>query len=379
MYIRLVKGAREGVAVFDQSYFGKFVVTGLESRKALEYVSTARVNPSHCPPGKVTYTCWCNTKGGVEADLGMLEGVKSSPEHPAFYIAAGGLTCTHNLRWLSTIIHEQGFDCKVKDISANLAMISVQGPYSRTLLGDVFEEGEEILSDLNFSHAAYLTVEGIQCLVLRLTFVGELGYELHVPESHAVKVYNKIFSMGESLKKKNIPVVDAGYGAIDSMSAEKGYRHWHADVSNAVTPMEANIGFTVVPTLKEWEHSDPTISEKKKEFVGRSALQAQRAEGLKRKLICLVIDDDKPLHGLETIWRNGDCVGYVKSTAYGHTIGKTIAYGFVECSKSSDPPRKITNKWLQKGTYFIGDKGERLPAKLSLKCPYDPSNKKLMI
>merc|ERR1719226_235770 len=126
-------------------------------------------------------------------------------------------------------------------------------------------------------------------MILRLTFIGEQGYELHVPSTSAPDVYRALFDNSASLTAANIKVANAGYRAIDSMSAEKGYRHWHADLSNADTPFEAGIGFTALAKLK----TDTP-------FLGREALEKQRVEGLRRKLICLTLDEDRPstpLHG----------------------------------------------------------------------------------
>ena len=133
---------------------------------------------------------------------------------------------------------------------------------------------------------------------------------------------------GEALAQSEcIPVRDAGYRAIDSLSAEKNLRHWHADLSNRDTPLESGIGFTVLSKLKRTGDNAPR-------FLGREALEQQRHQGLQRKLVCLVLESgDVPLHGAESLWRNGECVGYVRSTAYGHTIGRSIAYGYVDCPR----------------------------------------------
>merc|ERR1719168_230180 len=175
-------------------------------------------------------------------------------------------------------------------------------------------------------------------MVLRLTFVGELGFELHVPSSSAPEVYKAVMGAGEALTAaKGVPVVDAGYRAIDSMSAEKGYRHWHADLSNRDTPFEAGIGFVALAKLK----TDMP-------FLGRAALEKQRAEGLTRRLICLTLDEknpETPLHGQETIWRDGKCVGFVRSTAFGFSTGEQIAYGYVDAPSGPLKPKAFT-EWL---------------------------------
>jgi sarcosine dehydrogenase len=196
--------------------------------------------------------------------------------------------------------------------------------------------------------------------------VGERGYELHVPAESAAEVYKALCDAGKRYEQHvGVPVRPIGYRAIDSMSAEKGYRHWHADLSNRDTPLEAGIGFTVLPKLKR--EGVP--------FLGREALEKYRAAGLQRRLVCVVANDGNvPLHGLETLWRDGVCVGLVKSTAYGHSIGKSISYGYADC-----PPEleKITNAWLSEGVWEIGDKATRHPATLNLRAPYDATNSRI--
>ena len=184
---------------------------------------------------------------------------------------------------------------------------------------------------------------------------------------------------------------DAGYRAIDSLSAEKGYRHWHADLSNSDTPLEAGIGFTVLPRLKRAAAAVAAAEKEAAEgeggegddFLGMAALVAQRAGGVRRKLICLELESaDVALHGLETIWRDGECVGYVRSTAFGHSVGRTICYGYVRNAPGGggggEAGGKVTNKWLKAGgSWEIGDKGVRHAAALRLKAPFDPTNQRV--
>ena len=164
---------------------------------------------------------------------------------------------------------------------------------------------------------------------------------------------------------------DAGYFAIDSLSAEKSYRHWHADLGAADTPMEAGIGFTCLPKIKRDDV----------DFFGAQALRAKHAEGLQRRLVTLVVDAPggpggvaPPLHGGEGLIRNGECLGIVRSTAYGHTLGQTIVTGYIDCP---DGLPKITPKWLREGSWAVRSKlQEPLPATLHLKAPFDPEGKR---
>jgi len=249
-------------------------------------------------------------------------------------------------------------------------MISVQGPHSRALLQPLVTSVHSLQDEaFPFSTCQQIEIVGHKLMCLRLTFVGELGFELHIPEESALAVYQAIREAGDVYAaENNVPVRDAGYRAIDSLSAEKNFRHWHADLCNRDTPLEAGIGFTVLSKLKRTGADAP-------DFLGREALEAQRAAGLKRKIVCLTVDNPSvPLHGSETIWRDGVCVGYVRSTAYGHTVGRSIAYGYVDCPASE---KKITNKWLEQGAWQIGDRGDMHPATLCLKAPFDPTNERV--
>lgn len=317
------RAAREGVAFFDQSYFGKFYLRGAEADEAVQFLCGADMEGKAV--GSVTYTPLCNVRGGVEADLTVTKLQEQGENY--YYFAAGGNTCTKDLAWIRKVLEAGNYKAKIEDESESLTLISVQGPYSRQLLESVTN------ADLSneafpFSAARWLDIAGRRLLALRLTFVGELGFELHVPSSSALEVYREVRLAGDRLAaKEQVPVRDAGYRAIDSLSAEKNLRHWHADLSNRDTPLEAGIGFTVLSKLKRSGEDAP-------KFLGREALERQRAEGLKRKLVCLVLDSkDVPLHGAESLWRDGDCVGYVRSTAFGHTIGSSIAYGYVDCPR----------------------------------------------
>jgi sarcosine dehydrogenase len=403
------RAAREGAALFDQSYFGKFFLQGPRADAAVQWLCGADMRGKAV--GSVTYTPMCNAQGGVEADLTVTRledrgedendsysGGSSSSSSSCYYFAAGGNTMTKDFEWISARLEEKGFtsaDVTLRDASSEFSILSVQGPHVRALLQPLMGTGGVDLGDDDaFPFSTCLensvTIAGHPvALCLRLTFVGELGYELHVANEHAAAVYREIRRAGEAYERAHgVPVRDAGYRAIDSLSAEKNYRHWHADLSNRDTPMEAGIGFTVLGKLKQ--EVSPKEEEEEEEgregegrssgsgggdigvdFLGRQALEAHRARGLQRKLVCLVLDDaTRPLHGLETIWRDEHIVGYVRSTAFGHTLGKTIAYGYVDKPIEG----KLTNKWLKAGNWEIGDCGERLAAELHVKAPFDPTN-----
>eukprot|EP00977_Amphora_coffeiformis_P024538 scaffold16127_cov186-Amphora_coffeaeformis.AAC.1 len=348
------RATRQGVALFDQSYFGKFLLKGPDAKAAVQYICGADMDKQ--VPGTVTYTPLCNERGGVEADL----TVTRLPDGTGYYFAAGGNTATKDFQWISRQLEKHEFDAQLVDMSDDLCMLSVQGPHSKALLSPLVTQGS--IDDQAFSTCQEIVLAGVKMHCLRLTFVGELGFELHIPSSEAKAVYQAVRAAGDAYEKSyGVPVRDAGYRAIDSLSAEMNYRHWHADLSNAETPIEANIAFTVLSKLKR---------EDAPAFIGREALQRQRETGLQKKLVCLTISQpEQPLFGMETIWRNGECLGLVRSTAYGYTIGANIAYGYIQAPSGI---AKITKKWLEAGEWEIGDKGTRTPAVLHLRAPYDP-------
>ena len=372
---RECKAAREGVAMFDQSYFGNFHLKGKGAGAFIEYLCGSEIKDKEV--GSVTYTTLCNEDGGVEADLTVAKLGEDD-----FYFSAGGQTVTKDIWWVKRAMEKGQWEgVELVDVGDDVSILSVQGPHSRALLEGLIEEEGSLDGDkFEFSTCKKLKLKtGHSVLFLRLTFVGELGFELHVPTEDAGDIYCELWKLGQAYGERHkVDVVNAGYKAIDSLSGEKNFRHWHTDLSNRDTPMEAGIGFTVLPKLKKDGRDEV-------EFLGRAALQKKRKEGLKRKLICLTVPRREDgsvvaLHGMETIWRNGSCVGLVRSTAFGYTIDKTVAYGYVEADKLGW--EKITNKRLggEEGEAvweIAGVGGERHASELNLKAPFDPKSERV--
>ncbi|EOD39470.1 sarcosine dehydrogenase [Emiliania huxleyi CCMP1516] len=366
-----VRAARSGVALFDQSYFGKLLISGPRADAAMQWVCGNDMEGR--APGAVVYTPLCNARGGVEADVTVTRLADNR-----WYMCTGGATASHDLRWIESALDEGGFGggVSVADISDELTLLSVQGPLSHQLLAPLVGGGAiDDLSAFPFSTAREgLTVAGVPDVrLLRLTFVGELGFELHMPAGGAPQVYAALREAGAALERRSgAPVRDAGYFAIDSLSAEKSYRHWHADLACGDSPQEAAIGFTVLPKLRREDAPG---------FLGRDALLAKMQSGLQRRIVTLTLDADggpggaPPLHGAELIERDGEPLGIVRSTAYGHSIGKQVVTGYVRCP---DGLEKITPKWLREGSWAVRSKRRApLPATLHLKAPFDPEGKRI--
>ncbi|KAB1280503.1 Sarcosine dehydrogenase; mitochondrial, partial [Camelus dromedarius] len=190
---------------------------------------------------------------------------------------------------------------------------------------------------------------------MRLSFVGELGWELHVPRLSCLPVYRAVMAAGAKHG-----LVNAGYRAIDSLSIEKGYRHWHADLRPDDSPLEAGLTFTC-----KLKSAIP--------FLGREALERQQAEGLRRRLVCFTVDEKVPMFGLEAIWRDGQVVGHVRRADFGFTVGKTLAYGYIR-DPSGGP---VSLDFVKSGDYALERMGVTYPAQAHLKSPFDPDSRRV--
>lgn len=339
--------ARNGAVLIDQSYMGKLIISGKDADECVSYLCAN--DPTIKASNSITYTPLCNARGGVEADLTVLkfteplimdfDSFASSDgiDDAKYYFSTGGSTVTHDYEFIQKTLHERfpNKDFCIDNVSDDFAVLSLQGPTSGKIMEKLLGDNES-LSNLEFSNSTTADIlihddstqrqqklqsRCIPVRVFRLTFVGELGYELLVPARYAIKAYEAIERCGEQINKEtSLPFLPAGYRAVMSLSAEKGYRHWHADLTNQDSPLEALIGFTVRPRLKRGCTN----------FHGGPALERQRNNGISKKLMAFSVDGKERFQGFETIKLNNKPVGLVKFTEYGHTIDQTIAYGYVD-------------------------------------------------
>lgn len=347
---------RGRAAVFDMTSFGKYYLTGPDAQKAADWIFSADVTRA---AGSTVYTCMLNERGGVEADLTVSvceggEGTACDPsfEGGGFYITTGGSTARYCASHILKEARRQGWAVDLEDRTEDLALISVQGPQSRDILQQLTQED---LADASFPFSSHkiITLAGHSLRAMRLSFVGELGWELHVPRDSALAVYRSLMDVGESWG-----IANAGFRAIDSLSCEKGYRHWHGDVRPDDTPLEAGLAFTCKLNTQT-------------NFKGRAALERQREEGIYKKLVTLTLEDgSRPLWGQEAIVRDGAVLGYVRRADYAFSLGRAIAYGYVRRPDGG----RVTKEFLSSGTWQLEATGERLPASLHLKPPFDPQN-----
>lgn len=326
------QATRQQVALFDQSSFSKFLVMGKNAEEALSWICA---NDIRKPVGSIVYTQMCNTRGGIECDLTITRIAEDS-----FYIVTGTGFATHDGHWIKQNLKG---DARLLEVTSQYATLALMGPLSRQVLQSVTRD--DISNEaLPFARMKEITIGGAPCRALRVTYVGELGYELHIPSEYALAVYEKLM--------KN-EVTNAGYRAIDSLRLEKSYRLWGADIGPDYTPLEAGLGWAVKLKTEQ-------------PFIGREALEAQKQNGVKKILAGFTVDNPGiSLFGRESIYRNGKLVGWLTSGGYGHTIQKNIGYGYV---RSNEP---INAEFVLSGEYELEVAAERIPCQVHLEPLYD--------
>jgi 4-methylaminobutanoate oxidase (formaldehyde-forming) len=333
------------VALFDQSSFAKFRIIGTDAEKALNRICANNVAK---PSGALTYTQMLNSKGGIECDLTVARLAKDE-----FYLVSGTGFRTHDSAWIrSQFLADEKVE--LHDTTEEWATFSLMGPLAREVLAQVTEND---LENENFPFGTCRNIEIKEelapdvpaVLALRVTYVGELGWELHLPCDSAESVYDVLMEAG-----KNSGIANAGYRAIESLRLEKSYRTWGADITADTTPFEAGLGWAV--KLKSGT-----------DFIGREALLAKQKQPLKKRLACFTINDpDVVLLGRETIYRNGEVVGWLTSGGWGYTVNKNIGYGYVR------NPEGVDSEYFISGTYELEVATVRHSCKLQLGPLYDP-------
>jgi sarcosine dehydrogenase len=338
------RAVRERVGVFDQTSFAKFVLQGPDAERALSWMCANDVTR---PPGAVTYTQLLNSRGGIECDLTV-----ARMSEDRYYIVTGTGFASHDFHWIRSHV-QPGLAAELSDVTDDYCVISVFGPGSRDLLSSI-SDADLANSAFPFATAREIRIADASVTASRISYVGELGWELHTPVAMARDVYRAIMAAGQKHG-----VAPCGYRAIESLRLEKGYRAWSSDLTPDHTPLQAGLGFAV-----KLASNTP--------FLGREALVAQRQEGLARRLACFTIDDgDMLLLGRETIYRDGERVGWLTSGGYGHTIDKGIGYGYVR------NPAGVDRAYLQSGRYQLEVANQRIPANIHFAPLYDPRNERI--
>jgi len=338
------RAVREGVALFDQSSFAKFRLEGRDAATVLNRVCANNVDVG---AGRVVYTQWLNDRGGIEADLTVTRLSES-----AFMIVGGAETEVRDFYWLKRQIPDDAH-CVLTNVTSSMGVLSIMGPRARDLLQSLTPAD---VSHTGFPFATSREIELGYAMVRasRITFVGELGWELYVPTEFMQHVYDRIIEAGGA-----VGLVHAGYHALNSLRLEKAYRHWSHDITDEDSPLEAGLGFVVK-------------FDKPGGFIGREALLAQQEQGIARHLVQLKLNDPEPLiYHNEPIWRGGEIVGHITSAAFGHTLGGAVGLGYVSAEPGA-PADAVLG-----ATYEVEVACERYAAEVSLRPLYDPDNVKI--
>jgi len=340
------RAVRERAGVFDQSSFAKFMLTGPDAERALNWICANDVTRL---PGTLTYTQMLNSRGGIECDLSLARIAED-----AYYIVTGTGFATHDFHWIQRNI-PAGLHARLRDVTSAWSVISLFGPRAREILAAISTDD---LSNEAFPFATVreITVAGAPLRALRITYVGELGWELHTPVEFALTVYEALMEAGQEHG-----IANAGYRAIESLRLEKGYRAWGSDLTPDRTPLEAGLGWAV----KLGRNTD---------FLGREALEKQREQRLTQRLACFTVEGDETvLLGRETLYRNGERVGWLTSGGYGYTVGKGIGYGYVR------NPDGVDRAYLEAGQYELEVADERVPCEIHFGVLYDPRMERVKV
>ncbi|MCC7253246.1 FAD-dependent oxidoreductase [Hyphomicrobium sp.] len=340
------QAARERVAVFDQISFAKFMIKGRDAVQALSWIAAGDVAKA---PGRLVYTQMLNARGGIECDLTVARVADDE-----YYVVTGTGFATHDFDWIARSI-PAGQDVRLIDVTSSYGVLAVMGPRSRDVLSPL-TSADLSNGGFPFGTARRITLAGAPTLALRVTYVGELGWELHIPTEFVATVYDAL--MVEGAKHG---IANAGYRAIESLRLEKGYRAWGAEIGPDHSPLVAGLGWAV-----KLKSNVP--------FQGREALVQQAAKPLPRLLAGFTADPSVVLLGRETIYRNGARVGWLASGGFGYTLGRSIGYGYVR-----RPEQGVDQDFVLSGTYELEVATERVPAEVTLQPLYDPENARIRL
>jgi glycine cleavage system T protein len=332
------RATREAAALFDETSFAKIEIAGDGAADFLEALCDNRVARD---VGAITYTSMLNPRGGIECDFTVTRLAEDR-----FRIVTGTAFGRHDLAWIRSHAPEDG-SVIVEDVTSREACLGIWGPRAREILqpGATIDLGSE---SFPYMQARELAIGSVPCLGLRVTYVGELGWELYCPMEYGLRLWDTIWEAG-----RDHGLVAAGYRAIDSCRLEKGYRVWGADITPDDTPYEAGLGFAVKLD--------------KGDFVGRDALVGAKERGLERRLACLVLDEPRAVAlGSEPVRIDGRVAGRVTSGGYGYTVESSIAYAYVPAPEA-EPGRPVEVEIF----------GAWVPGEVAHEPLYDPDGKRL--
>jgi heterotetrameric sarcosine oxidase gamma subunit len=339
---------KNDVVFFDQSSFAKYQVEGRDACKVLNHISCNNIDVE---PGRIIYTQWLNERGGIEADLTITRLAQDR-----FLVVTGAVPQTRDMAWLKKHTPADAH-CVATDVTSGLPMLSIMGPKSRALL--------EKLSGADLSNEAFpfgtsqeIEIGYARVRASRITYVGELGWELYMPAEFAGHVFETIQAAGVAFNLK-----PAGMHAMNNARMEKAYRHWGHDISDEETPLEAGLGFTCA-----WD--------KPGGFMGRETLLKQKAlPHLPKRMVCLALEDTSEAAAMiyheEPVYRNGVNVGSTTSGAWGHRVGKSLGLAYVKAKLG------VTKEWIEQGKWEIELAWKKYPVKVQFSSFYDPKGENI--
>ncbi len=332
---------REGVGLIDMTSFAKFRLQGADAEAVLGQICA---NDVAVAPGRVVYTQWLNARGGIEADLTVTRLARDD-----YLIVTSAGSQVRDFHWLTSHIPPDA-RAVATDVTSGYSVLAVMGPNARDMLqpltpadlsNDAFPFATSREIELGYGHVR----------ASRITYVGELGWELYVPSEFTAGIYEALVAGGADFGLRHV-----GMHAVNSLRIEKAYRHWGHDITNEETPLEAGLGFAI-----SWDKAGG--------FIGRDALLRQREEGVKSRLTQFVLNDPEPLlYHNEPVYRAGAIVGYLTSGMYGHALGAAVGLGYVSV------PDGVEAAFADDVGYEIEVRGRRYPARASLRPLYDPKN-----
>ncbi len=332
---------RERVGVFDQSSFAKYELKGKDAVDALSWICANDVSRA---PGRLTYTQLLNSRGGIECDLTV---ARLADDH--FYVVTGTGFRTHDFAWIKDHIRP-GLDARLVDVTEEWGTLSVMGPNARSVITAI-TKADMSNKAFPFGHVREIEIAGHKLRALRVTYVGELGWELHMPIGATGDVFDALMKAGAAHG-----IAPAGYRALEALRLEKGYRAWGSDITPNDNPFQAGLGWAV--KLKQ-----------NIDFMGRAACaKAASSPQAKRLAGFTTADPTIVLLGRETILRNGKQVGYLTSGGYGYTVQKPIGFGYVRDGAGVD------DDYLNSGSYELVVANTLVKAHIHLEPLYDPQN-----
>ena len=335
---------RDGVIAMDMSFMGKFLVQGHDAGRFLNYISANEVNGA---PGRITYTQWLNEDAGIEADLTV-----TKLDEETFMVVTSDIAHRHTETWMRRHIKDDQH-VFITDITSGYGQLNIQGPKSRQLL--------QSLTSVDMSNEAFpfrqvreIDIGLARVMCIRITYAGELGYELNIPSEQAVHAYDCIVDAGQPFGLQH-----AGLKALSSLRMEKAYRDWGHDIDNMDDPYSVGLGFAV-------------RTDKEGDFIGKQACIARKADPVYlHRLVQILLKDPEPLmFHQEIVLRNGIPVGDVRAAAYGFTLGGAVGLALV----SGD---NVDAAWLEDGDWTVNIAGRIYPAEVSLRPMYDPGMERI--